>query len=39
METLIPEGPTTLKYNQGPASYSELRDRIANAIEELGAQK
>jgi hypothetical protein len=39
METLIPEDSTTLKYNQDPASYSELRDRIAHAIEELGAQK
>ena len=39
VETLIPEDSTTLKYNQDPASYAELRDRIANAIEELGAQK
>ena len=39
VETLIPEDSTTLKYNQDPASYAELRDRIAHAIEELGAQK
>jgi hypothetical protein len=39
VETLIPEDSTTLKYNQDPVSYAELRDRIANAIEELGAQK
>ena len=39
VETLIPEDSTTLKYNQDPASYAELRDRIAHAIEELEAQK
>jgi len=39
VETRIPEDSTTLKYNQDPASYAELRNRIANAIEELGAQK
>lgn len=39
VETLIPEDSTTLKYNQDPASYAELRDRIAHAIEEFEAQK
>jgi hypothetical protein len=36
MNQLIPEDSTTLKCNQDPASYSELRDRIAKAIEDLG---
>ncbi|MCX6961356.1 MAG: DUF4091 domain-containing protein, partial [Verrucomicrobia bacterium] len=35
MEDLIPNDSTALKYNQNPADYANLRERIAAAIEAL----
>ncbi|MFN6016297.1 MAG: glycoside hydrolase domain-containing protein [Verrucomicrobiota bacterium] len=35
MEDLIPNDSTTLKYNQNPVDYADLRERIAAAIEAL----
>ncbi|MFM8716564.1 MAG: hypothetical protein ACKOF3_07255, partial [Spartobacteria bacterium] len=35
IDMLIPEDSTALKYNQDPAAYSALRERMASTIEEL----
>jgi hypothetical protein len=35
MEDLIPNDSTALKYNQNPADYANLRERIAAAIESM----
>ncbi len=39
MEDLIPNDSTALKYNQNPADYANLRERMAAAIEELEEKK